>query len=190
MQAAARLTVDRGKTKSLPWRVLPDDKTPSFVQIWLPETKVAENSPAKVSVALEPPQGAPEVPKFSKLGNAVEWRVGDDAYACIYHQRSPRPEGKSRECITIAIRSTAVQLIDAESGAHLWADRFDTVLSDLAPRLDEFALGRRRHQAGARIWRAIAVFRMCCQRRVAEGTYWLIRDRQPRRLRSSSWHRQ
>ena len=30
-------TIDKERV-SLPWRVLPDDKTPSFVQIWLPET--------------------------------------------------------------------------------------------------------------------------------------------------------
>ena len=31
---------------------------------------------------------------------------------------------------------------------------------------------------------------MCCQRCVAAGTCWRIRDRQRRRLRNSSWHRQ
>src|ERR1700756_265864 len=37
---------------------------------------------------------------------------------------------------------------------------------------------------------AIAALRMCCQRRVAAGTCWRMRDRQCRKFRSSSWPRQ
>jgi hypothetical protein len=37
---------------------------------------------------------------------------------------------------------------------------------------------------------AIAALRMYCQRRVAAGTCWRMRDRQRRKFRSSSWPRQ
>ena len=47
-----------------------------------------------------------------------------------------------------------------------------------------------RAQAVSRMPSAIAVLRMCCQRRVAAGTCWRMRDRQRRKFRSSSWQRQ
>src|SRR5215472_10698303 len=45
-------------------------------------------------------------------------------------------------------------------------------------------------QAVSRMPSAIAALRMCCQRRVAAGTGWRMRDRQRRKFRSSSWPRQ
>src|SRR6266446_6647888 len=47
-----------------------------------------------------------------------------------------------------------------------------------------------RAQAVSRMPSAIAALRMCCQRRVAAGTCWRMRDRQRRKFRSSSWPRQ
>ena len=47
-----------------------------------------------------------------------------------------------------------------------------------------------RAQAVSRMPSAIAALRMCCQRRVAAGTRWRMRDLQRRKFRSSSWQRQ
>ena len=47
-----------------------------------------------------------------------------------------------------------------------------------------------RAQAVSRMPSAIAALRMCCQRRVAAGTRWRMRDRQRRKFRSSSWPQQ
>ena len=47
-----------------------------------------------------------------------------------------------------------------------------------------------RAQAVSRMPSAIAALRMCCQRRVAAGTRWRMRDLQRRKFRSSSWPRQ
>jgi hypothetical protein len=47
-----------------------------------------------------------------------------------------------------------------------------------------------RAQAVSRMPSAITALRMCCQRRVAAGTRWRVRDRQRRKFRSSSWPRQ
>jgi hypothetical protein len=47
-----------------------------------------------------------------------------------------------------------------------------------------------RAQAVSRMPSTIAALRMCCQRRVAAGTCWRMRDRQRRKFRSSSWPRQ
>ena len=39
LRAAAQMDILPGKSGEIPWRVLPDDKTPNFVQIWLPEAR-------------------------------------------------------------------------------------------------------------------------------------------------------
>ena len=98
----ARARIEKERV-SVPWRVLPDDKTSSFVQIWLPRTDMKAQ---QVRVALRPP-GQDKAEKFSKLDKTLDWTVGDAVRARLYHQSWPRPDGKRRECITIAIRATA-----------------------------------------------------------------------------------
>jgi hypothetical protein len=105
LRAAAQMDILPGGVGEIPWRVLPDDKTPNFVQIWLPKVRGSEH-PQQVQISLEPPRDGPGSGKLSQLGEAVEWEIGKDAAARIYHQRFPRPGG-SRECITIATRPTA-----------------------------------------------------------------------------------
>jgi len=105
--AAARVKVEADKSKgsptvSVPWRVLPDDKTPSFVQVWLEPLSRSETQ--RIEVALQPPNQ--ETGTFSKLGKAVEWADGTVAYARLYHQRWIRPGDQQRECVTIAIWAT------------------------------------------------------------------------------------
>src|SRR5215831_3993 len=56
--------------------------------------------------------------------------------------------------------------------------------------IDHLSVILPRAQAVSRMPSAIAVLRMCCQRRVAAGTCWRMRDRQRRKFRSSSWPRQ
>ena len=103
LRAAARVPIDKARV-SVPWRVLPDDRTPSFVQIWLPP--LPRNAPQQVRVALRPPgQNEPEM--FSVLDKALDWTVSDAVRARLYHQSLSRPADQRRECITIAIRATA-----------------------------------------------------------------------------------
>jgi hypothetical protein len=100
-RATARARLEK-ESVSVPWRVLPDDRTPSFVQIWLPRT---DTKTQQVRVALRPP-GQNKAEKFSELNKTLDWTVGDAVRARLYHQSWPRPDGKRRECITIAIRAT------------------------------------------------------------------------------------
>jgi hypothetical protein len=104
LRATALLRRRSAMVTPLPWRVLPDDKTSSFLQIWLPEAD--DTTPQQVRVTLTPPRDAPAQPGFSELGKAAQWEIDGIPYARIYHQRSARPKGRSRECITIAIRPT------------------------------------------------------------------------------------
>jgi hypothetical protein len=104
LRDAARMDIGGCGVGEISWRLQPDDKTPNFVQIWLPEVN-EKTQQAKVSLA-PPPGDASAKSLASKLDKAVEWRIGDHAVACIYHQRFRR-SGGSRECITIATRPTA-----------------------------------------------------------------------------------
>jgi len=108
LRTAAEMDIPARDSGEISWRVLPDDKTPSFVQIWLPESEEPgkAHSPQQVEVSLVPPRDAPDSPLPSQLDAAVEWKVGGYAAARIYHERVLRPGG-SRECVTIAIRPTA-----------------------------------------------------------------------------------
>lgn len=90
--------------KPLSWRMQPDDKTPNFVEIWGPETGVAEQ---QISVTLKPPRDAAGRSPPSRLNKAVDWTIGDVVYARLYHQILRRPKDKWRECITVAARATA-----------------------------------------------------------------------------------
>lgn len=94
----------RGKIEALPWRVQPDDKTSSYVQIWLPNCSAGKQ---QVSVSLHPPNGGPVVSKRTKLDHALEWRIDGEVYARLYHQNVARADGRFRERILIAIRGTA-----------------------------------------------------------------------------------
>ena len=58
------------------------------------------------------------------------------------------------------------------------------------PLIDDVSAILPRAQAVSRMPSAIAALRMCCQRRVAAGTRWRMRDLQRRKFRSSSWPRQ
>jgi hypothetical protein len=108
LRGQAQMDLPQRETKEIPWRVQPDGKTPSFVEIWLPKANNVGcvQEPQQVKVSLIPPGEDPDSALPSKLDAAVEWRVGGHPVARIYHQHFPRADG-SRECITIAIRPTA-----------------------------------------------------------------------------------
>ena len=105
LRAEAQMDIPPRKSEDILLRVLPDDKTPNFVQIWLPKANDVcdPEKPQQVEVSLKPPGAAPEKELASKLDAAVEWKIGGNVGARIYHQCFPRPGG-SRECITIATR--------------------------------------------------------------------------------------
>jgi hypothetical protein len=106
LRSAARMQLDPGKSRSLDWRIQPDDKTPNFVEIWLPEVKGQDpKQPPQVKVSLVPP-GGEAAEKAPELNSAIEWKLDGTVCARIYHQRFARPHG-SRECVTIAVGPTA-----------------------------------------------------------------------------------
>jgi hypothetical protein len=113
LRAAASVSLTRDKPScELRWRVLPDDKTPSFVEIWLPET---DADGPQVEVSLVPPRDAPKE-TWSLLDDrktrdwnikTLDWTINEVVHARLYHQGWKTAGRQWQECITIAIRPTA-----------------------------------------------------------------------------------
>jgi Subtilase family len=119
-QAVARIDAPARDDKAvLSWRVLPDDRTSSFVHIWLPE---GDRGQQQVEVRLLPPRGAAatSAPR-SQLGPVPsDWKVRGSVLARAYHQLD-RNRKVPRERITLVIRPTAVDAAaDPVCPAGLW----------------------------------------------------------------------
>jgi hypothetical protein len=100
-RAVARIRAPARRSKEvLSWRVPPDDRTSSFVHIWLPK---GGRGP-QVQVRLLPPRGTLATsPLRSRLGPVPsDWKVGGSVLARAYHQFD-----RNRERITLVIRPTA-----------------------------------------------------------------------------------
>ncbi len=91
-------------------RVLPDDKTVSFIHIWLPERPAG--SAQAVSVAAVPPTGGPSQRKWTKRGKALEWVRDGVVLARLYHRTVSRPGGMEREQIVLCTRATETEGLD------------------------------------------------------------------------------
>lgn len=53
----AELTIQSGGSEALTWRALPDDATPNFMEIWLPESHSDTQSCENITIHIEPPYG-------------------------------------------------------------------------------------------------------------------------------------
>lgn len=147
-RTVARLDVgEDGKIEPLPWRVQPDDKTSSYVQVWLPENQETRQ---QIAVSLVPPYDAPEEPQESKLGHSLEWQLNGQVQARLYHQFVERPDGCYREHITIAILGTDTDKGDPTTYSGEWEIRMKSI--DLRPgtridariQRDDSLMGQRR----------------------------------------------
>jgi hypothetical protein len=59
-----------GERQALPWRVLPDDRTPSFVEVWLPQRNFI-NFASRLTLTITSPIG--ETHAIDEFGPAVSW---------------------------------------------------------------------------------------------------------------------
>jgi hypothetical protein len=99
-----------GHVEHLCWRVLPDDRTPSFVEIWLPE---GGPSPNRVNLRVKPPEGAESPSLGEDPTQALQWIVGGQVICeATYHQVAA-PTGRSM--FLVALQPTARVDFDATS---------------------------------------------------------------------------
>ena len=108
----ANLTLQAGESHSLRWLVPPDDTTPSFLELWLPEGASA------VQLQLTPP-GHPPLPPFVP-GQSGAW-LQDKLLRCamIYPRRSA--SGANGTCALLALQpTTAFEPAVATAPSGVW----------------------------------------------------------------------
>jgi hypothetical protein len=94
----AELTLQAGVPQRLNWRVLPDDKTPSILEVWLPHRNVA--GPSRIELTIRAPNG--EANTIDETHGAVaRWRPGPHSYAEVRCVHVPAPTDRTRFRITV-----------------------------------------------------------------------------------------
>jgi hypothetical protein len=91
-----------GRTASLQWRVPPDDKTPSFVQVWLPKAPALVAGTHRVKLSIVTPGGTETSPVGETHNSGV--RVTNDAGEIIGEARyvfEAAPTGRGSFRITL-----------------------------------------------------------------------------------------
>lgn len=68
----------RGQIERLPWRILPDDRTPSFLEIWLPHRRGAAGT-SRIAVTITSPTGASRT--IDETSGPMQWMSGGQVYA-------------------------------------------------------------------------------------------------------------
>lgn len=113
----ARVRPASGARATLPWRIQPEDYTPSYLEIWLPHT-AAGSPPARVRFRIRPPAGA-WCPWVNE-GESWYWQpAGPVVCEAVYHN-SVAP-GRNRNMILVAVApSAALQAGGPVAPAGLW----------------------------------------------------------------------
>ena len=90
-----------GQTVVLHWRVLPDDRTPSFMEIWLPR---AAPDQKRVRLRVRPPYGDPSGWLEEDSGSGLRW-ASNGAVLCEARYRHI-PEPTKRGMFLVALQPT------------------------------------------------------------------------------------
>ncbi|MDF1791215.1 MAG: hypothetical protein P1U88_04850 [Thalassobaculaceae bacterium] len=122
-RVVAKPTVGENNSVEIPWRVQPDDKTSSYLHIWLPQSPTEQQ---KISVSVLPPTGMAPPPVQSQVGHHLDWVVGSDVLASVYHRFDTGAGRGPREHIVVAIRPTGTETLGQPTCPHgLWTIRID-----------------------------------------------------------------
>ena len=84
----------------LKWRVQPDDRTSSFLEIWMPHRDPSETA-SRMEVTVTPP-GGPESPPLDEIpGAAWEWEVDGDVLCKLVYDIEPDPTQRGRFVVSM-----------------------------------------------------------------------------------------
>lgn len=103
--AAFTLDNNVGLSRTLHWKIQPDDVTPSFLEIWLPASDVGSS----ISVMVSPPGGTTASPAISRgqhFGMYEAQASGYPVCCVIFPQISAKSDG-TRRMILVAVAPTA-----------------------------------------------------------------------------------
>ena len=91
----------QGQRIALHWRVLPDDRTPSFMEIWLPRGAPDQH---RIKLRVKPPYGDPSDWLEEDSGSGLRW-ASNDAVLCEARYRHI-PEPTERGMFLVALQPT------------------------------------------------------------------------------------
>jgi hypothetical protein len=94
--------------RPLCWRIQPDDRTPSFMELWLPP-RTGER--ARVELRVNPPSG--NTSPWIQEGQVYEWREPNDVLCKVVYFNSVAA-GRNRNMVFIAVAPTATHSPTAE----------------------------------------------------------------------------
>ena len=87
---------DASERLDLTWRVQPDDRASSFMEIWMPYRPLGGTPPTRMKVTITPPEG-PTSPAVEEVdGTGYEWRPHGDAVAWLLYNVMPAPTERGR----------------------------------------------------------------------------------------------
>jgi hypothetical protein len=120
----AQLSLHGGQTsRPLAWRILPDDATPSFIEVWMRK----DAPPARLAVQLATPTG--ETSDWVEPGMVRELRSDDGVIASIIHLAT----GRRRMILVAAAPTVADERRCACAPAGLWQLRIKRLDSGAEP---------------------------------------------------------
>jgi hypothetical protein len=141
--------VEPGMEVTLSWRVLPDDRTPSLLQLWLP-CRAVDDPPDRVRVTVKPPSG-PWSPELSEDPTAIRRLrrtdvpvmidVADLAYGIdpasgrgrFELRLLPTARDPSGDTLAVApagvwqVRLRALQTVTPDRPVEVWVQRSDSL---------------------------------------------------------------
>jgi hypothetical protein len=86
----------------LPWRVQPDDKTPSYLDVWLPRRPRGAAVQKRIEVSIVPPQDGEESPPLGDAQPGVlQWRPFGPPLCTLQYNEFPWPTERGRFRVTL-----------------------------------------------------------------------------------------
>jgi hypothetical protein len=124
-----------GSEASLGWRVLPDDKTCTYVEIWLPHPH-EESNEIGIELMIEPPGGEQSPPlSDARSKRAVVWRPnGRDEICKVYYEFFGPPTNKGRYLVALlptAFNRAPTQLAPCGAWTILMRNKTNQMVKDV-----------------------------------------------------------
>ena len=85
----------RRAIQELHWQMMPDDRTSSFMEIWLPE-RSPDQKGSRLAVTVTPPGGPESPPLEERSGDGIALKLGGDIVCKLTYRAEPDPAGRGR----------------------------------------------------------------------------------------------
>jgi len=110
-RTTARMTLPAERSEQINWIALPDDFTPSFLEIWFDQGASGGDGPP-VNVSISPPIGLAGPAEMPRSGAAKVLAEGSKPVCGIYYDAASPEQGKGRARIFVAINPTRSDTAD------------------------------------------------------------------------------